>query len=165
MEERPKLVPKLEPIDKILNFLGIVLLLFSWTYVAYYYPSLPELIPTHFDYKGNVDGHGKKITLFALPIIGTFIFAGLGTLNKAPHIFNYTVTITPENAERQYKISTRTLRYIKTIILLALAVIIFKTVGNAIGQEDGLGKWFLPAFLIITIATLGIMFSKAIKSK
>lgn len=165
MEERPKINPKLDPIDKILNFFGIVLLLFSWSYVVYYYPSLPELIPTHFDYKGNVDGHGKKLTLFVLPIIGTFVFAGLGSLNKNPHIFNYTVTITPENAERQYKISTRTLRYIKTIILLALAVIIFKTVGNAMEQEDGLGKWFLPVFLITIIATLGLMFLKTIKSK
>lgn len=165
MEERPKIIPALEPIDRILNYIGLGLLAFSWIYVIYYYPKLPDTIPTHFDHTGAVNGHGNKLTLFILPIIGTIIYAGVGSLNRIPYIFNYAVKITPENAERQYKIANRTMRYIKTTIQLVLAVIIFKTVANALGNEEGLGKWFLPGFLLIIFLPLVVMYLTAIKSK
>lgn len=47
----------------ILIFLGLVL-------GVYFYPSLPDKIPVHWDVNGEIDGYGSKIFgAFALPLI------------------------------------------------------------------------------------------------
>ena len=157
MEERPKIKPALKPIDKLLNYTGFGILLLSWVYVLIHYSTLPEVIPTHFDHNGEIDGHGNKLTLFLLPIIGTIVYFGLGSLNNYPHIFNYAVKLTAENAAQQYSAATRALRYIKTVIQFVLAFIVYKTVASTTGNVQGLGKWFLPAFLILMFSPLIIM--------
>lgn len=52
-------------------------------YVLYFYNSLPQTVPTHFDFKGNANGYSKKTTLIFLPIIfsALTLFAGFFTLN------------------------------------------------------------------------------------
>lgn len=157
MEERPKIKPEQKPIDKLLNYIGLGILILSWVYVLFHYATLPETIPTHFDHNGEIDGHGNKLTLFLLPIIGTIVYFGLGSLNNYPHIFNYAVKITAENAAQQYSAATRALRYIKTVIQLVLAFLIYKTIANAMGNAQGLGKWFLPFFLLLMFTPLLFM--------
>jgi uncharacterized membrane protein len=36
---------------------------------AWLYPGLPDRIPTHWNFKGEVDGYGGKWTLFLLPVM------------------------------------------------------------------------------------------------
>ena len=47
--------------------IAIVLLAIPFGYAAYLYPSLPEIIPTHFNIKGEADGFGGKDSIFIGP--------------------------------------------------------------------------------------------------
>jgi len=59
---------------KIILFAIIILILLSFIVSVYYYPSLPEIVPIHWNATGEADGFAPKEfgTLF-LPIIEIFI--------------------------------------------------------------------------------------------
>ncbi|WP_165071541.1 SdpI family protein [Paludisphaera rhizosphaerae] len=57
---------------------------FAWGLSAWYYPGLPDSIPTHWNIHGQVDGHGTKATVFLMPVIATVmlvLFAFLPALS------------------------------------------------------------------------------------
>lgn len=74
------------------------------------------------------------------------------------------IEINEENAEKQYTIATRMLRYLKLVILILITVIILITYLTSIGVTKGLGFWFLPLtfglLLIPTIINLSQSFKK-----
>ncbi len=45
-----------------------------WIYSLYCYKIFPESIPVHFNFSGEPDSYGSKLTLVLLPIISTFVF-------------------------------------------------------------------------------------------
>ena len=101
MGDRPKIKLGLTNTDKIIEFIGWILLIGTWILAILSFSNLPESIPTHFNGAGEADGFGEKSNIFALPIIGTILFIGMTMLNKNPHIFNYPKAITNENALSQ----------------------------------------------------------------
>ncbi|MEY4053017.1 MAG: DUF1648 domain-containing protein [Chitinophagia bacterium] len=54
---------------KIVLFYVLILIGIPFIYAAYLYPSLPEIIPTHFNIKGEADGFGGKDSIYLGPII------------------------------------------------------------------------------------------------
>ena len=46
---------------------ALILIAIPFGYAAYIYPSLPETIPTHFNYKGEADGFGGRDSIFLGP--------------------------------------------------------------------------------------------------
>lgn len=46
-----------------------------------------------------------------LPVTSAILFPGMSLVNRAPHIFNYPVRITSENALIQYTNAPRLIRY------------------------------------------------------
>ncbi len=149
MSTRPKLELEHTVTDKAFEWVGWLTLMLMWLMAFVQYTKLPDTIPIHYDAKGLADGFGENSGILTLPFIATCLFAGLTYLNKFPHIFNYTTTITAENASDQYHASTRTLRYLKLIIVVVFGFIEFKTIQVATGQAEGLGKWFLPLILLL----------------
>lgn len=147
MEERTKLELTLTKTDKLLEVIGWCVVLVLWMLTVYLYRELPETIPTHFDFAGRPDGFGKKINILSLPVIATVLYLGMTLLNKFPHIFNYPVKITAENALRQYTLATRLIRYLKLAVVIVFGIIALHTAGRSLGQTDVSGRWFLPTIL------------------
>jgi len=54
---------------KMMLFYVFVLIGIPFIYAAYLYPSLPAIIPTHFNIKGEADGFGGKDSIYLAPII------------------------------------------------------------------------------------------------
>ena len=50
-------------------FYVLILIGIPFIYAAYLYPSLPEIIPTHFNIKGEADGFGSKDSIYLGPSI------------------------------------------------------------------------------------------------
>jgi uncharacterized membrane protein len=144
MEERPKRKLELTTADKIFEIVGWLLVVEIWILILTNYSNLPETIPTHYNGIGKADGFGGKSTIFTLPLIATILFIGLTVLNRFPHVFNYPINITEDNALKQYTYATRLIRYLKLFIVFIFGLIAFKTIQNANGESDGLGEWFLP---------------------
>ena len=55
---------------KISNLiLVLIFILTPFAYALYLFPSLPEIIPTHFNASGEADAWGNKSSIFLLPLI------------------------------------------------------------------------------------------------
>ena len=161
MNTRPRLQPVLKPIDKIMELLGYILLLLLWIITLYALVNAPAIIPIHFDASGKVDGYGKKATILFLAFIPTLLFVGLTQLNKYPHLFNYMTTITEVNAEQQYRIATRFLRYLKAAILLLFNLIVLHIYLTAMGliPVPAYGVLLLLVVLIFIPTAVAIYYS------
>ncbi|UHO38730.1 DUF1648 domain-containing protein [Chryseobacterium capnotolerans] len=60
-------------VSSILLIVNTLLLIVIWVFTGIKYAGLPEIIPTHFDVHGNVDGESGKTTIWILPCIAAFI--------------------------------------------------------------------------------------------
>ncbi|MGL2963420.1 DUF1648 domain-containing protein [Flavobacterium sp. RSB2_4_14] len=129
--------------DKFLEVMGLLVLIFFWIFTLSNYNQLPEIIPTHFGAEGKPDEYGAKWTIFTLPTVSSILYIGLTIAIRFPHHFNYLVTITEENAEKQYTLVTRLLLMLKLMVLLVFLLLDFQTVQIALGQPDIFGRWFL----------------------
>ena len=125
--------------------------------------NLPVSIPIHYNLEGQADGFGEKFNIFTLPVISTLMFIGLSLLNNYPHIFNYQIEITEENATDQYAIATRMLRYLKLIIVVVFGLISYKTIESSENQSDGIGIWFLPLILGLIFIPIAYFIKKSSK--
>ncbi len=164
-ENRPKLKIDLEPIDFLLESIGIIGLLLLIGLPIYYYGDLPATLPSHFNAKGEPDAFSGKGVIWPLSIIGTIMYVGMAVLNRFPHTFNYPVEITRENAERQYKNATRMIRMLNTIIVCVFAYIIYGTIQVALAQQEGLGGYFLPVMLVAVSGTIGYFLYRSTKNQ
>lgn len=163
METRPKIKMELSPIDKVMEQLAFVLLFVLWGVSLYAFLKLPAIIPIHYNVVEKADNYGNKNTLLILPVIATVIYLTLSYLNKYPHIFNYMVKITTENAARQYSIATRMLRFLNVSILTVFTVLILLIYLTTLGVINGLGAWFLPLVLMLFLVPAAVSLVKAFK--
>ncbi|WP_367391586.1 DUF1648 domain-containing protein [Lewinella sp. LCG006] len=113
----------------------------------YYYELIPERIPTHFNATGKPDGYGGKITLWILFGVSVLASGILYFTGRNPHLGNYTIPITEENAPRQYQNMQRMNRTLTAVLCLCFAYIQYGIIQTALGHQDGLGLWFLLLFL------------------
>lgn len=82
---------------------------------------LPATIPTHFDVAGKPDGYGSKMIILLLPGITLGMNLLLALICRLPaYKYNYTITITRENAERQYRMSKTFISLIRLLVVLML---------------------------------------------
>ena len=137
---------------------ALLTIFFMWGFCFYHYNSLPEIIPTHYGVNGKADDFGSKKILFLIPAIVSIIVMGMRWLNKYPHKFNYMTTITEENAESQYRMATRLIRYIQFIISVLFSYIVVKTVEDSYVEQSKLDIWFVfileAAIFVPTVYTL-----------
>ncbi len=143
--------------DRWLDGLGFASLIALIALPAYWYNALPEQIPKHFNLNGEADAWGAKSGIWILPAIGTVLFALLTYLNRKPHTFNYMTTITPDNAEHQYRNAMTMIRVLRLLILLLFLYLVWGTVGIGLGRQSGLGEPF-SLLMVLTIEVAALFF-------
>ena len=152
---RPKIHLEKEPRDRQLDRLALLLVILAVIVPLLTYERLPETIPIHFNARGEPDGFGPKMIIWFLPALGGALYLGMTGLNHYPETFNYTVPITGENAEEQYRNATRMLRWVNAMIQAVFAFLVIAIVMVALGYWQGLGRWFLPVFLVAFLGVIG----------
>jgi uncharacterized membrane protein len=165
MEPRPKLKPEPTNADRLLEAAGWLALAMIWLITIFNYKNLPDTIPTHFNIAGEADNYGNRSAIFFLPVLGTVLFIGMTILNRFPHVFNFPVKITPDNALRQYSMATRLIRVLKLSILVLFILIIYLTTSAALNKLEKLSIWFLPLTLAIIFIPLVLYIIKSFKEK
>jgi uncharacterized membrane protein len=153
-ENRPKIKISLTLADWIIEIGGFAFLLFLIALPIIFLKDMPERIPIHFNSGGVPDGYGSRSTIWLLPIIGTLVYLLLTVLSFFPQIYNFPVKITTDNILVQYRLATRLMRILKSVILMTFAFILLQTIKTVKGNAAGLGKSFLPIFLIITFGVI-----------
>ena len=148
---RPKIKVPVESLDIILDILSATILILLIVFAIMSYSDLPETIPSHFNANGEVDGYSNKSLLWLLPGLGLILFIGLYILNKFPHTHNYMVNITEENALKNYRLSTRVVRFTNLFIMLIFGLITYSIIESAKGNNSNMDGWILPLVIGISI--------------
>jgi uncharacterized membrane protein len=152
------------PVDWILEFLSLAGLLILWGMAFYYFRKLPETIPTHFNMSGQPDDFGSKSSFWTLPAVGLVIYIGFTLLVKIPEKFNYPITITPANAQRQYLLAIRMIRTLKGVIQWIFFLILLVMVRSAF-HGSAKGVYMVPVILVLATLPIIIYFILALRNK
>jgi uncharacterized membrane protein len=155
-DNRPKIKVERKLFDVIVDRKNWALLIAFWIYILFSFNSLPESIPTHYNFKGEIDTYGSKKMLWMLPIIATIITVGFHFLVKAPHIFNYIVSITEQNAKTQYQLANRMLRVLRLFITVIFFSLSFTTTTLNV-------FWLVPVLISGLFLSIGVYIYLSLK--
>lgn len=134
-------------IDWIIEIICLILLVGVTVYLIFNWGSIPDKIPAHYNWEGNIDRWGNKTELMILPIMSWFLYLLITGLQQVPLAWNTGVKITEENEERVY----RTLKYLlETLKLIVVADLTYLAVNSLMGKP--LSGWFM---LIVLAAVFG----------
>ncbi|GAA0084694.1 hypothetical protein UT300007_11330 [Clostridium sp. CTA-7] len=156
---------KYKNINKILDIIGIILILALVIITFMYWLNAPDIVPTHYNVRGEIDGYGSKNTIFFLLSIVIILYIGLYFLAKYPQIYNYAVKITPVNKEKQYNMATTFMRVLNVELVLIFFYIQLKQVTSISGNNKNLSMAFLPIELMVLFGSIAFYIYKSIKNK
>jgi uncharacterized membrane protein len=131
--QQPKIKVPFTNLDLVLEIFAFIIIIYLWLFIIYELPKLPARIPLHFDLSGKADRIGSKTDLYWIPVITSVLYIGLSVLNLFPHKFNYLVTITENNALKQYRLATRLIRTLKVLVNMVFGWVITIVIRSANG--------------------------------
>ncbi len=135
--------------DKIAVALSLLILLAATIFVVINWGDLPEQIPSHYNFKGEVDGYGGKGILVFTLVMGWVMVLTFSILGMFPALWNTGVERTPANAAAVNRI----IRDMMSVMQISLAAMFsYMSVMPALGET--MGSWFMPVFLITIFGTL-----------
>ena len=155
---------KYKNINRLLDIIGSTLLILLIVTTFMYWGKAPDIVPTHFNFKGEIDAYGSKNTLFILLPIVIIAYTGLAVLSKYPQVCNYCIVITPRNKEKQYSMAST---FIKIINVEIVAIFFYIQVSIAISMNNGksLSIVALPIVLFILFGSIGFYIYNSVKFK
>jgi uncharacterized membrane protein len=135
---------------KMLLFYVLLLIGIPFIYAAYLYPSLPEIIPTHFNIKGEADGFGGKDSIYLGPIImgitSLFTYFLLTNIKK----------IDPKRNEQVEDGLYQKFGFFTVLFLSALSMVILYTTAH---KDISIEKLLFP-IMGLAFAALGVYMPK-----
>ena len=138
---------------------------FVFIYLSATWTTLPDKVPTHFNFAGTADQWGSKYSLLLLVGVTFVLYVGLSILSRFPHIYNYAFAITEENRQRQYLLARQMVTALKAELISVFVFITWLTINMARGNAGDLTGWFTPVFLVVVFGTVIIYLVKAYRSR
>ena len=131
-------------------FYVLLIIGIPFIYAAYLYPSLPEIIPTHFNIKGEADGFGGKGSIYVGPSI-------MGMASLFTYLFlTYIKKIDPKRSEQMEDGLFQKFGFFTVLFLTALSmVILYATTHQGISIE----KLLFP-LMGLAFAGMGLYIAK-----
>lgn len=130
--------------QKIGEILSALLILSLIIYVIASWNHIPEKIPTHFNFKGEIDSWGSKNTIFFDVGMTIGLYLLLTVVNFFTNIWN--VPSAKKSPERAYKLCRDMLINLKIIIILNFSYITYCTV-----EQINMSAMLTIAFLILVL--------------
>lgn len=140
--------------EKIVEILALMIVVSMMIFSYVIYERLPEIIPTHIDIRGEIDGYGDKYSFYVLPLTGLIIYLGVSILQKYPHAFNYPIDVTEDNCRQLYLLGVKCLRFCKTTCVLIFAYYTYHYACTALG----ITTIIFPAIILFIGLLFGIIF-------
>jgi uncharacterized membrane protein len=135
---------------KMVLFYVLLLIGIPFIYAAYLYPSLPEIIPTHFNIKGEADGFGGKGSIYLGPSI-------MGMASLFTYFFlTYIKKIDPKRAEQMEDGLFQKFGFFTVLFLTALSMVILYTTTH---QGISIEKLLFP-MMGLAFAGMGLYMPK-----
>ncbi|MBM7551145.1 DUF1648 domain-containing protein [Thalassobacillus pellis] len=152
-------------IVRISTWLSLLFVITLFAMTIYYYPSLPEAFPRHFNASGKPDAYAGKGFAFFLPSIGLFLFGLFTVILRIPQIINLPNSVKPADEEIYRQESQKLTAWLQLECLLGFVYTHWQSIQVAFGKADGLGSWYLIVFLGAVFGTVGFYILKLIKIK
>ena len=163
--KKPTLKLPMNTFQVVLEVAGTLVLIIFTTYLITNYSKLPTEIPTHFNIKGEPNSWGDKSEILTLYVVGVLLYIGLTVLNRFPHIFNYPVKITEQNAEVQYRMAQILLSVMKLVTLAIFLYISIHMIKVAEGIHPAIGNVFIILILCCSLIPVIVYLILAYKAK
>jgi uncharacterized membrane protein len=160
--ERPRISLEFTTFEKSGEVLSVALIVLHIGLLVSRYSSLPDIIPIHFNLEGQPDGWGGKWATVVILIISIVLYASMTLISRYPHLFNYPVKVTAENAERQYQLARTLVVWMKTQVILLFFLIQWSILETARGASTNLSPMVLPLVLCILLSVV-VYFVRAIR--
>lgn len=127
---------------------------------------LPERVPTHFGLAGRPDAWGGRGWVLALPALAVVLYAALTLVQRLPgRWYNYPLTITEENRERQERLARDLIRWLKAALMGLFAHLTLGVLRTALGEAPGLGTWTVPLWIGVMIGLLAVYLVRARRAR
>jgi uncharacterized membrane protein len=151
-KNQPKIDVKPTKSDKKWIFAGWAVCLLNIVLVAVSYFNLPDTIPIHFNFKGEAGGFGAKSTIWVLPVLGLLMYYGMNFIaNKVkPHLMNYPVEVTEENASQLYSMSIKLLVLLNFLIAVIFVILTIEIIGIAFKWSQPRLSWLILVLIIFS---------------
>ncbi|WP_061960363.1 DUF1648 domain-containing protein [Demequina flava] len=149
---RPRIQPSIGPATQAARVVTLVLTVCGAAAGLIAYPSLPDRIPIHWNAAGVADGWGSPVMLAVLIGLWVALVAGLEWLSRVPHILNYLVEVTQDNAPGLYGAAVDMLVWLN----LAIAVLFGSLVAQSYGMNLEVATGFALAGTLV-ILVVGIV--------
>ena len=146
----------------LLIWLNIGLLILAWIMALSSYDSLPERIPTHFNFKGQPNAWGEKspYIFFMLPVVQSLIVLLIFILLRYTHLYNFPQKKEVRNWPDKYRQPVYDFLKLFMLLIALLLNIMFLIIQKMIidsskaGEMNPYQTWFM---LIITFMWLPLI--------
>lgn len=146
--------------DIIMEFLCLLMLIGIALYLLICWHRIPDKIPMHYDWDGNIDRWGGKMELLILPVMTWLMYLFLTVIEHFPKVWNTGVHVTEENQLRVY----RTLKYLlKTMKIIVVFDFSFMTFFSL--MQKNLPGWFTFVILAVVFGDLFFWIARLVKIK
>ncbi|MBR5708143.1 MAG: DUF1648 domain-containing protein [Oscillospiraceae bacterium] len=144
----------------VIGVLSPLLQIAVLVWLAVMFRDLPDKVPTHYDFSGEVTGWGGKGTLWMLPIIGIAVDIGMWGAQFLPRsAMNTGVRMTARNSEYVYgcaKDLMVDIRFGLSALFASMSVPLIR------GREPGTVSWIIvAAAIIVPVVRYAVRVSKA----
>lgn len=148
-------------IEKIHDWICMIVILgiFSYTMVTIF--KIPDRIPTHYNAKGEADHWGSKWSIFVPFGLMEVVYFFMSFFQKHPEMHN----MPGRRTARKEHISRLMLSWLKLEVVLILAFIIWNSIRDAMGGSGSIGIWFLPVMGVVLIGTLVVSLVLMLRKK
>ncbi|WP_062353559.1 DUF1648 domain-containing protein [Bacillus kwashiorkori] len=163
--QRPKLkIPKTTS-EKLWDIVGLSIFLSSVIFLIFVWNQLPDKVPAHYNFIGEIDRWGSKWELILSPSISLFMLVFLQILERFPETHNYPARLNDSNVKEFYLHSRKFLNLLKNLSLVLLSLTFYESVFIALQWWNGFGPWFLPITIIVLVVVIvnGILQQRKIR--
>lgn len=155
ISDRPKYQPSEDTVADAWWWAGLVLALVGLALVVWGWEALPSEVPIHYRLDGTPDRMGGKGHIIVQALLGLVMWYGLQALARVPHVFNYPIDVTAENAEAFYRSGRRLVLSVGASSSALFAAMVFTSMQRAQGLSDfGLIFWAIGAMVVVIISGL-----------
>ena len=132
---------------KLKNELPLILLLIvSFAISFYFYPMLPDRIPTHWNFKGEIDGYsGKTAGTFLMPILNLAIYV----------LFIFLPALDPK--KENYKLFESTYRYFRYLFHIFFFGMQVLIITAALGYAVDTGRFVMLGISLLFMLMGNVM--------
>lgn len=122
--ERPQPTFELDPFHKVLLAISMILAVALPVYFFLRSWGVQGDFALHYDVTGDVTREGSLQEAAIILLLLSLLTIGCGVLTRYPRIFNFPVTLTRDNVQRQYKNAVQMLVWIVASMAAVLAIMV-----------------------------------------